>query len=1195
MSDEFGESDDEALMFAATQAESSFDATNDFGGSPRPAKRRRLHAIEEYSDDEPAFDPAPLRGRIARARDTSKHSEPIRSRNNSLGGSPPRDLHFPDSVHVGYDDAALDDDIAETLDDELERLAAEKAANPGKFSRYKLHVPKHQPHLEDRYYTQLPTQAVASTQPHHIRGAIWQKRPNVLQCQPNEAEDDSGIGLDENEEARQGIWGVVAETQKDDRENRHPDLEGIPSDAFDSSSPAIAHQRLVAPINNLRQTTLFGREGANGRQSQTNMRYNWPLAAKSEPPTHHKLDEEAVKTWVYPTNLGTVREYQFNIVSRGLYHNTLVALPTGLGKTFIAATIMLNWFRWTAGAQIVFVAPTKPLVAQQVEACFGIAGIPRSQTTMLTGDISPALREEEWQSKRVFFMTPQTFINDLKLGTCDPKRIVLVVIDEAHRATGAYAYVEVVKFIRRFNESFRILALTATPGSDVEAVQQVIDGLDISRVEIRTEQSLDIRQYVHTRKIEKQVFDNSDEMDMLMDLFSKAVKPVLNILNTQNAYWQKDPCDLTPFGLTKARQSWMASEAGRNANPGLKNMVNYIFSMLASLAHSMNLLKYHGIMPFYHALLSFKNEESKSKYRKQVLESKEFALMLQRLRAFSVDPDFLGHPKLAALRQVVLNHFMDNGETTRVMIFAHFRDAAEDIVKTLARDQPMIKPHVFNGQAGAKNSEGMSQKKQIEVVQNFKSGKFNTLVATSIGEEGLDIGEVDLIICYDSKASPIRMLQRMGRTGRKRQGKIVLFQMRGKEEQDADKAKDSYEKMQEMIADGGRFNFHDDRSRRILPKDANPQVDKKIIDIPVENSQAGLPTPQRRTTKGRKTKRPTKKFHMPDGVRTGFTRASRVDDDEDEGGGVDEFFLRRSKSPTKQSAVEEESLPIPPLEEVYLNDEEQAKCERQYQHVDEEEDTVVRAPRLDAFPERQRTASRTKLVSHRSLTFAVCEKIWHPTDLDGEYPTLSQTTDPPDIIVEDTISAPPRKPLTSRQQTTANSKPETATKAKSHVKSKKKPQARARAETDMSAEAMEADASSPPPISSAMALPSQGIWLGTADTDGEDENELPDSELADFIVDDEAPVELADDSSLPNLSQIQTKTQSKQGIQRQDAASTAEETESDDHDEDEDDLPDIGEIGRSASAPKGKPAGKPPPMRQAQRSRRVINDSSDEE
>ena len=71
--------------------------------------------------------------------------------------------------------------------------------------------------------------------------------------------------------------------------------------------------------------------------------------------------------------------------------------------------------------------------------------------------------------------------------------------------------------------------------------------------------------------------------------------------------------------------------------------------------------------------------------------------------------------------------------------------------------------------------KGLSQREQIEVVRRFRSGGYNTLVATCVGEEGLDIGEVDLIVCYDVSKSPIRLVQRMGRTGRKRAGRIIVL------------------------------------------------------------------------------------------------------------------------------------------------------------------------------------------------------------------------------------------------------------------------------------------------------------------------------------------------------------------------------------------------------------------------------------
>ena len=795
-------------------------------------------------------------------------------------------------------------------------------------------------------------------------------------------------------------------------------LAGIPSDAFsspdssnisDSAAPidlssqhdaSPNRQRAIqnplsvrAPQGNLRQRTLFGEPIPEVEpQNQSPRRTNWPLANREEPLTHHELDYETLKTWVYPTNLGTIRDYQYSIVAKGLYHNLLVALPTGLGKTFIAATVMLNWFRWTRKAQIIFVAPTRPLVSQQVTACFEIAGIPRSATTMLTGNTPPGIRAEEWLKKRVFFMTPQTLINDLKSGMCDPKNVVLLVVDEAHRATGNYAYVEVVRFLQRFNTSFRVLALTATPGASIETVQEVIDGLVISRIELRTEESLDIRQYVHPRKIDTVPFDNSDEMVMLMDLFSRSLQPVLDKLSGLNAYWSKDPMTLTPYGCNQARGTWMQSDAGRKANFGLKGMVNTIFSLLASLSHGTELLKYHGIGPFFHKMLAFRNEvkaggDKSSKYKKQIADSDPFQKMMARLQSWVNNPDFVGHPKLEYLQNRVMNHFLDagdgRGETdpsrTRIMVFAHFRDSAEEIARVLKRNEPIVRPHVFVGQANSKNSDGMDQATQLDVIKQFQDGIYNTLVATSVGEEGLDIGQVDLIVCYDASASPIRMLQRMGRTGRKRAGNIVVTLMKGKEETNFVKAKDNYEKMQGEIAAGTKFAFHDKISRRIVPRSIQPVVDKKVIDIPPENTQSELPEP---TKRAKAPKRPAKKFHMPDNARTGFVKASRIDGT---GGSEGEIAINKPERSRKRLKVSPE--PIPSLQEVLLDNAEKKALERSYLDVKGDIDQTVAVPRLDVFPILQRSFRPTQSIIHGRLTRRVVNmlgKIHDPTCVHAE-------------------------------------------------------------------------------------------------------------------------------------------------------------------------------------------------------------------
>ena len=765
------------------------------------------------------------------------------------------------------------------------------------------------------------------------------------------------------------------------------ELEDIPSDAFSSPEPlsrtAVPPTRLSIGVpprgglsrstsGNFRQTTLFGGKlsSSDSGLAPTSQTRAYRADTLREEPTHHDIDREAMKTWVYPTNLGTERDYQYSIVKNSLFNNTLVALPTGLGKTFIAATVMLNFHRWTKTSKIVFVAPTKPLVAQQIDACYNIAGIPRSETTLLTGEVPPQVRALDWSEKRVFFMTPQTLENDISRGYADPKSIVLLVIDEAHRATGEYAYAKVTKKIRNFSKSLRVLALTATPGSTVETVQQIIDNLGISHCEIRTEDSIDIQPYVHSRNIEKVVLDPSYEMEHISELFTKALKPLTDKLADQNIWQGRNPMAMTAYGLMMAQKEWFASR-GRTMNQGMQGMMRAIFSILQSLAHSIKLFNFHSIRCFYDNLEDLRREqegkgEKGSKYKRQLVQDKNFQEMMSTVEKWLRTDGFVDHPKLTPLRDHILNHVMDRGESTRIIVFSEFRDSAENIVRSLNKHKPMLKAHIFLGQADGKKGEGMKQAQQIETIERFRRGEFNVLVATSIGEEGLDIGQVDLIVCFDASASPIRMLQRMGRTGRKRAGNIVLLLMRGKEEEKFDQSKDKYDNMQKLICEGSRFDFRFDLSTRIVPRDIRPEVDKRRVEIPVENTQnSSLPVPRKRTApKG--LKMPKKKFHMPDGVETGFQKLSDMLG-ESKGAGQ----KRREMVPGPKKSPELDDLAdIPSLKSVVLPDAQLKELNHTYRDLPFHDDAVEEAsmPALDKHVKLQRELRPTVKLKHGERT-----------------------------------------------------------------------------------------------------------------------------------------------------------------------------------------------------------------------------------
>lgn len=264
------------------------------------------------------------------------------------------------------------------------------------------------------------------------------------------------------------------------------------------------------------------------------------------------MDLMAAQSWLYPSNY-PYREYQKCIVETALFNNTLVCLPTGLGKTLIAAVVMYNYYHWFPEGQVIFMAPTKPLVSQQIEACHSIVGIPERDTAHLFGAISPENREQYWRDRRVVFCTPQSLHNDLKSGICSVKRIVCVVFDEAHRATGNYAYCQVVKYMEsRGHSAYRVLALSATPGNDAKAIQKVIYNLKIGAVEVRGEDDEDVAQYTNLKQIEivkcrKAVAGTANDFSQVKRLIYDVMRPPVTHLYRHKGLFSDTLDSLTEF------------------------------------------------------------------------------------------------------------------------------------------------------------------------------------------------------------------------------------------------------------------------------------------------------------------------------------------------------------------------------------------------------------------------------------------------------------------------------------------------------------------------------------------------------------------------------------------------------------------------------------------------------------------------
>lgn len=457
-----------------------------------------------------------------------------------------------------------------------------------------------------------------------------------------------------------------------------------------------------------------------------------PPALPESTRSFHPLDVENLRTWIYPTNY-PVRGYQLNIVQKAMFNNTLVALPTGLGKTFIAAVVMYNYWRWFPNSLIIFMAPTRPLVTQQIEACFRICGLPQSETCDISGTTAPAKRRELYKTKRVFFATPQTINNDLKSKSCPADKIVCLVIDEAHKASGNYAYCGVIKKVSNKHKDFRVLALTATPGSKLETVQNVVDNLHISHIQIRTEESMDIREFSHGKNIQSITVrlgyteGSTGILPKIIEEFKTEVfEPCIKkILSTPAAGSIPSNVDsVTTYGLTAARQRFTVT--ANNIDNAFKFRIVKQILVAEQMSRAYDLLCQHGIFPFLEAVESHRQEfeELRSSGKKPGQPAENYYnnpymnRIIPYLRQEVSKPDFIGHPKMDQLVSILLKHFVElpEGASSKVMIFSSFRSSVTEICKVLDRHRPLIRCSPFVGQSDGKNGlKGLKQSEQQEV------------------------------------------------------------------------------------------------------------------------------------------------------------------------------------------------------------------------------------------------------------------------------------------------------------------------------------------------------------------------------------------------------------------------------------------------------------------------------------------------
>ncbi len=192
------------------------------------------------------------------------------------------------------------------------------------------------------------------------------------------------------------------------------------------------------------------------------------------------------------------REYQRAIAKSALTANTLVVLPTGLGKTIVALLVAADRLTAHPQSKILILAPTRPLVLQHAQFFKEHFPDKNAKSTVLTGETPASSRETAFDDSTTIFATPEVIRNDVSADRYNLRNVSLIVFDEAHRCVRSYAYSEVAQSYKLQATNPLILGLTASPSAKKSRVEEICEKLAITNVETRTEADEDVTPGRHT-------------------------------------------------------------------------------------------------------------------------------------------------------------------------------------------------------------------------------------------------------------------------------------------------------------------------------------------------------------------------------------------------------------------------------------------------------------------------------------------------------------------------------------------------------------------------------------------------------------------------------------------------------------------------------------------------------------------------
>jgi Fanconi anemia group M protein len=338
---------------------------------------------------------------------------------------------------------------------------------------------------------------------------------------------------------------------------------------------------------------------------------------------------------------------------------------------------------------------------------------------------------------------------------------------------------------------------------------------------MRTDSDPDVKPYIFDKDIEWKYVSVPVEIKGLKQLMEKVLTNRLDKLRELGiiSQFQKHFSKREMLDLQARLQTQLRSFPDQKIYQGIS-----LLAEIFKVSHAIEISDTQGasaLSKYFERLENEAHSKGGSKAAKRLMEDLSMRQAVHHLSGCDGN-----NPKLNSVKELVEKQILDAPES-RVIVFTNYRDTAELVTNSL-KEVPGIKPVKFVGQASNYKDVGLTQKQQVEIIQKFKAGDYNTLVATSVAEEGLDIPATDLVVFFEPIPSEIRSIQRKGRTGRKHEGKVVILLAKGSKDEAYFWSSNRKEKQMVRTME----NIDLDIPEKEKPDDPEVNGQTKLLDFP---------------------------------------------------------------------------------------------------------------------------------------------------------------------------------------------------------------------------------------------------------------------------------------------------------------------------------------------------------------------------